>query len=104
MQDGDSNTYVEEGTIEAGLRRFRPIFLTTVTTFFGLVPIIIETSLQAQFIIPMAVSLGFGVLFRDEHHAAAGAEPLHDCRRSSAAVDAGVRRGGEVPGPSAAAG
>ena len=49
--------------IESGVRRFRPIFLTTVTTFFGLVPIILETSLQAQFIIPMAVSLGFGVLF-----------------------------------------
>ena len=48
---------------EAGVRRFRPIFLTTITTFCGLIPIILETSLQAQFIIPMAVSLGFGVLF-----------------------------------------
>ena len=49
--------------VESGVRRFRPVFLTTVTTFFGLVPIILETSLQAQFIIPMAVSLGFGVVF-----------------------------------------
>lgn len=49
--------------VESGIRRFRPIFLTTITTFFGLMPIIVETSLQAQFIIPMAVSLGFGVLF-----------------------------------------
>ena len=63
MADGDSETYVEEGVIDAGMRRFRPIFLTTVTTFFGLVPIILETSLQAQFIIPMAISLGFGVVF-----------------------------------------
>jgi multidrug efflux pump subunit AcrB len=63
MADGDSTTFVEEGVIEAGLRRFRPIFLTTMTTFFGLVPIILETSLQAQFIIPMAISLGFGILF-----------------------------------------
>lgn len=63
MADGDSDTFVEEGVIDAGMRRFRPIFLTTVTTFFGLVPMILETSLQAQFIIPMAVSLGFGVLF-----------------------------------------
>jgi multidrug efflux pump subunit AcrB len=63
MRDGDSNTGIEQGVIDAGLRRFRPIFLTTVTTFFGLVPIILETSLQAQFIIPMAISLGFGIVF-----------------------------------------
>ncbi|MEX2576331.1 MAG: efflux RND transporter permease subunit [Halofilum sp. (in: g-proteobacteria)] len=47
----------------AGVRRFRPIFLTTVTTFGGLAPMIFETSVQAQFMIPMAVSLGFGILF-----------------------------------------
>ncbi len=63
MRDGDSTTGIETGVIDAGMRRFRPIFLTTVTTFFGLVPIILETSLQAQFIIPMAISLGFGVVF-----------------------------------------
>ena len=44
-------------------RRFRPIILTTLTTFFGLSPMILEKSLQARFLIPMAVSLGFGVLF-----------------------------------------
>ena len=44
-------------------RRFRPIILTTMTTFFGLSPMILEKSLQARFLIPMAVSLGFGVVF-----------------------------------------
>ncbi|PAV26691.1 multidrug transporter [Tamilnaduibacter salinus] len=48
---------------EAGLRRFRPIVLTTLTTFGGLTPIILETSLQAAYLIPMAVSLGFGIVF-----------------------------------------
>jgi multidrug efflux pump subunit AcrB len=46
-----------------GVRRFRPILLTSLTTFFGLAPMIVETSVQAKFLIPMAVSLGFGVLF-----------------------------------------
>ena len=48
---------------EAGKRRFRAIFLTTVTTFIGLTPIIFEKSLQAKFLIPMAISIAFGVLF-----------------------------------------
>ncbi|WP_255702881.1 efflux RND transporter permease subunit [Antarcticibacterium sp. 1MA-6-2] len=48
---------------EAGLRRFRPIMLTTLTTFGGLTPIILETSSQAQYLIPMAISLGFGIVF-----------------------------------------
>lgn len=48
---------------EAGLRRFRPIFLTTLTTFGGLTPIIMETSSQAEYLIPMAISLGFGIIF-----------------------------------------
>ncbi len=48
---------------EAGLRRFRPIVLTTLTTFGGLTPIILETSQQAVYLIPMAISLGFGILF-----------------------------------------
>jgi multidrug efflux pump subunit AcrB len=48
---------------EAGMRRFRPIMLTTLTTFGGLTPIIFETSLQATYLIPMAVSLGFGIVF-----------------------------------------
>ena len=52
-----------EAVLEGAVRRFRPILLTSLTTFFGLVPIILETSVQAQFLIPMAISLGFGVLF-----------------------------------------
>lgn len=47
----------------AGLRRFRPIILTTLTTFGGLTPIILETSRQAYYLIPMAISLGFGIIF-----------------------------------------
>ncbi len=46
-----------------GERRFRPILLTSLTTFFGLMPMILETSVQARFLIPMAISLGFGVIF-----------------------------------------
>lgn len=48
---------------DAGKKRFRPILLTSLTTFVGLTPLILETSIQAQFLIPMAVSLAFGVLF-----------------------------------------
>mgnify|MGYP006283247511 CR=1 FL=1 len=48
---------------EAGIRRFRPIILTTLTTFGGLTPIILETSRQATYLIPMAISLGFGIVF-----------------------------------------
>jgi multidrug efflux pump subunit AcrB len=47
----------------AGITRFRPVMLTTLTTFGGLAPMIFETSRQARFLIPMALSLGFGVLF-----------------------------------------
>ncbi len=52
-----------EAIHEAGIRRFRPIILTTLTTFGGLTPIIIETSRQAYYLIPMAISLGFGIIF-----------------------------------------
>jgi multidrug efflux pump subunit AcrB len=52
-----------EAIIYGGTRRFRPILLTSLTTFLGLVPMITESSLQARFLIPMAISLGFGVLF-----------------------------------------
>jgi multidrug efflux pump subunit AcrB len=48
---------------EAGLARFRPIILTSLTTFAGLTPLLLEKSVQAKFLIPMAVSLGFGVIF-----------------------------------------
>ena len=52
-----------EAIVWGGMRRFRPILLTSLTTFFGLAPMILETSVQARFLIPMAISLGFGILF-----------------------------------------
>ena len=52
-----------EAITQGGALRFRAIILTSLTTFAGLTPMILERSLQAQFLIPMAVSLGFGVLF-----------------------------------------
>ncbi len=52
-----------DAVVRAGCIRFRAILLTSLTTFAGLTPMLIEKSLQAQFLIPMAVSLGFGVLF-----------------------------------------
>jgi multidrug efflux pump subunit AcrB len=48
---------------DCATRRFRPIMLTTLTTFLGLTPMMLERSLQAQFLIPMAISLAFGVMF-----------------------------------------
>ncbi len=48
---------------DAGIARFRPIMLTSLTTFAGLTPLLFETSIQAQFLIPMAASLAFGVMF-----------------------------------------
>ncbi|MDC0357788.1 efflux RND transporter permease subunit [Oligoflexia bacterium] len=52
-----------DAVLQAGMRRFRPIVLTSLTTFCGLAPMIFESSVQARILIPMAVSLGFGVLF-----------------------------------------
>jgi multidrug efflux pump subunit AcrB len=52
-----------EAIVAAATRRLRPIMMTTLTTFLGLAPMILETSRQARFIIPMAISLGFGMLF-----------------------------------------
>ncbi|WP_428618645.1 efflux RND transporter permease subunit [Shewanella sp.] len=54
---------LKDATIDAGCYRFRAIILTSMTTFVGLVPIILERSLQAQIAIPMATSLAFGILF-----------------------------------------
>jgi len=53
----------EDAIRQAAIRRFRPIMITTLTTFGGLTPIILERSLQAQYLIPMAISLGFGIIF-----------------------------------------
>ena len=52
-----------QALIEAGTRRFRPILLTSITTFIGLMPLLMEKSLQAQWLIPIGISLAFGVLF-----------------------------------------
>ena len=54
---------VFEAAHQAGLQRFRPILLTTLTTVAGLTPLLLERSVQARFLIPMGVSLAFGVLF-----------------------------------------
>lgn len=52
-----------DAVIQSGIERFRPIILTSLTTAAGLMPIMLETSVQAQFVIPMAISLSFGILF-----------------------------------------
>ena len=52
-----------QALVEAGTRRFRPILLTSLTTFVGLFPLLMEKSLQAQWLIPIGISLAFGVLF-----------------------------------------
>ena len=52
-----------EAIVSGAKARFRPILLTSVTTFLGVAPLIFETSVQAQFLIPMAAALGFGILF-----------------------------------------
>ncbi|MBN1651960.1 MAG: efflux RND transporter permease subunit [Bacteroidales bacterium] len=54
---------IKEAVYRAGLSRFRPILLTTITTVAGLYPLILENSFQAQFLIPMAISLAYGVFF-----------------------------------------
>jgi multidrug efflux pump subunit AcrB len=63
------NKLVEQGSsladaiVEAGQARFRAILLTSLTTFAGLTPLMLETSMQARFMIPMAISIAFGVIF-----------------------------------------
>ncbi|MEZ5473363.1 MAG: efflux RND transporter permease subunit [Marinicella sp.] len=52
-----------QAVTKSGMARFRPVLLTSLTTFVGLLPLIFEKSTQAQFLIPMAVSLGFGIMF-----------------------------------------
>jgi multidrug efflux pump subunit AcrB len=61
MRDRGEST--ADAAIKAGIRRLRPIMLTAITTFIGLAPMIFETSVQARFLIPMAISLGYGILF-----------------------------------------
>jgi multidrug efflux pump subunit AcrB len=63
------NHHIDEGhdwrsaVLEAGPQRFRAVILTSVTTFLGLLPIQVETSIQSEFVKPMAISIAFGVLF-----------------------------------------
>jgi multidrug efflux pump subunit AcrB len=54
---------LQQAVRDAGVARFRAVLLTSLTTFAGLMPLIFDNSTQAQFMIPMAVSLGFGILF-----------------------------------------
>lgn len=59
----EKNLELRKALVEAVTRRFRPILLTTITTSLGLLPMLTETSIQAQFLIPMAVSIAFGILY-----------------------------------------
>lgn len=54
---------VKQAVLTAGIARFRPVILTSITTFVGLLPLLFEQATQAQFLIPMAVSLSFGIIF-----------------------------------------
>ena len=54
---------MHDAIYNAGIARLRPILLTTLTTSLGLAPLILETSRQAQFLIPMAISIAYGLLF-----------------------------------------
>ena len=54
---------IDQAVLAGGQARFRAIMLTTLTTVAGLLPILVEKSFQAQFLIPMAISLAFGVVF-----------------------------------------
>ena len=54
---------INNAILSAGVSRFRPIMLTSLTTFFGLLPLLFERSTQAKFLMPMAISVGFGVIF-----------------------------------------
>lgn len=60
LKDGFS---FEESVFKTGINRFRPILLTTLTTVLGLLPLLAETSIQAQFLIPMAISVAYGLMF-----------------------------------------
>jgi multidrug efflux pump subunit AcrB len=62
-QSRKAGSSIRDAVLEAGCARFRAITLTSITTFVGVLPIMFETSLQARFVIPMAVALGFAVMF-----------------------------------------
>ena len=83
---------VEEANTLAALRRFRPIILTALTTFLGLLPMIFETSIQALFLVPMAISLGIGTLVSSAGHPPPHPRHLRP-RRRGAAAGPGTPRG-----------
>jgi len=60
LRDGKTRL---DAVLSAGAKRFRPVMLTSLTTFFGLLPMLTEKSTTAQFLIPMGISLAFGILF-----------------------------------------
>ncbi len=62
-REREKGASIEQAVVVAAKARFRPILLTSITTFLGVLPLILERSLQAQFLIPIAASLGFGILF-----------------------------------------
>ena len=71
--------------ISAGGERFRAIILTTITTFVGVLPLMLEQSIQAQSMIPMAVSLGFGIVFATVITSSPG--PIPRDRRATVMAD-----------------
>ncbi|MFQ5466026.1 MAG: efflux RND transporter permease subunit, partial [Thermodesulfobacteriota bacterium] len=100
-----SGAGVFDAVVEAGRRRFRPIILTSLTTSLGLAPMILETSVQAQFLIPMAISLSFGILFAtgitlllipslyvilEDIRGALGLEPHHGARETGETEGVGM--------------
>ena len=62
-QHRDDGLTLTKAVVRSGVARFRPILLTSLTTAAGITPLMLERSVQAQFLIPMAVALAFGVLF-----------------------------------------
>ena len=63
IQHKEKGMSMYDAVVSAARRRFRPIMLTSLTTFLGLMPMILEKSLQSRFLVPMAISLGFGIIF-----------------------------------------
>ena len=63
QQARESGLSAAEAAVEAGCRRLRAVLLTSVTTIVGIMPLLLETDLQAQFLKPMVISIGFGLLF-----------------------------------------
>ncbi len=78
-----------DAAMQAGQRRFRPVVITTLTTFCGLMPIVLEKSIHAQFLVPLAVSLAFAGV--DRHHAGTRSFALSHRGRLAFAVWLGLR-------------